>query len=302
MSHSLEAPIGVPARGFAQGTRALVASFRPKQFTKNLLTFAGTIFAAEATTLAAWSHALLAFGAYCAASSAAYLLNDLHDLESDRLHPVKRFRPLASGRLRVSVARFAIPVLMAAALATAALLGRGSLAWLVVFLVVQAAYTLRLKRVPLVDVLLIAALFEIRAVAGAEAIGVRSSGWLIACTPLLASVLGLGKRRAELDLVRGGATPGRSVLRWYSRRRLDALLALCVGAALAAYAAYTVLGPTPWLATTLPFPFVGVARYLTLLYRRGAGEEPENMLLSDPLLLTSTATWAVLCAIVLATT
>jgi 4-hydroxybenzoate polyprenyltransferase len=299
LSQSLDAPVDVPARGVVQGARALAVSVRPKQFTKNMLTLAGVVFAAKATSLDAWLHALLAFGVYCSASSAAYLLNDVHDLASDRLHPVKRLRPFASGRLPLTAARWAIPALVAAALGGAALLGPRSLGWLGLFLVIQAAYTLRLKRVPLLDVALIASLFEIRAVAGAEAIGVPSSGWLLACTPLLASLLAFGKRRAELELVREGSTPGRSVLGWYSRRRLDFLLAVSGIAAVCAYTAYALLGPTPWLATTLPFVLVGVARYFTLLYRHGAGEEPENMVLTDPVLLTSTALWAILCAVVL---
>jgi decaprenyl-phosphate phosphoribosyltransferase len=301
LSHSLDAPIDVPARGVVQGARALAAAVRPKQFTKNLLTLAGIVFAAKVTSLDAWSHALLAFGVYCAASSAAYLLNDIHDLASDRLHPVKRLRPLASGRLPLAAARWAIPVFVAAALGGSAFLGHRSLGWLVLFLVVQAAYTLWLKRVPLLDVALIASLFEIRAVAGAEAIGVPSSGWLLACTPLLASLLAFGKRRAELELVRGGSTPGRTVLRWYSRRRVDLLLVVSGVSAVSAYTAYALAGPTPWLATTLPFVLVGVARYFTLLYRHGAGEEPENMVLTDSVLMTSTALWAILCAVVLAT-
>jgi 4-hydroxybenzoate polyprenyltransferase len=298
LSHSLDASIDAPARGVVR-LCALAVAVRPKQFTKNLLTLAGIVFAAKAGSLDAWLSALLAFGAYCAASSAAYLLNDIHDLASDRLHPVKRLRPLASGRLPLSAARWATPILVAAAVGSSALLGRRSLGLLVLFLIVQAAYTLRLKRVPLLDVASIAFLFEIRAVAGAEAVGVRSSGWLLACTPLLASLLAFGKRRAELELVRDGITPGRSVLGWYSRRRLDLLLVVSGVSAVVAYTAYALLGPTPWLATTLPLVLVGVARYFTLLYRHGAGEEPENMVLTDPVLLTSTALWAILCAVVL---
>jgi 4-hydroxybenzoate polyprenyltransferase len=287
------------APGHSSGLRLLLIAFRPRQYTKNLLTLAGTIFAGDTWQLHVWPRALLVLLVYCAASSAAYIFNDLLDLAADRLHPVKRHRPIASGSLAIVTARSASISLAAVALAGAAALGARSLLYLVAFLAIQVGYSWRLKRVPLLDIALIAALFEIRAVAGAEAIHVPISGWLVACTPLLAAFLALGKRRAELKLVQGGTAPGRGVLRWYSAKLLDRLLRIAAAAAALAYGAYAVAGPSTWLVATVPLVLIGLGRYLVLLYRRGEGEEPENMLLTDPLLLATVAMWAVACAALL---
>jgi 4-hydroxybenzoate polyprenyltransferase len=283
------------------GTRlgALFLAARPRQYTKNLITFAVVIFSAHASNLESWLLGLGTFAAFCFASSAAYLFNDLRDTAADRLHPVKRHRPIADGRLPVGLARGATVALAALGLAIGVPLGRGVVVCVALFLLGQIAYSLGLKRVPLVDVALIAALFETRAVAGAQALHVPSSGWLLACTPLIAVVVALGKRRAELELVREGATPGRDVLRWYTRARLDVLVGLGSVAAVGSYTAYAVAGPSPWLLVTLPFVVVGVGRYLVMLYGRQGGEEPENMLLTDRVLLGAVLLWATTSAVVL---
>lgn len=276
-----------------------VSMLRPRQYTKNLLALAGLVFAGKAAEIHVWPRAALVFLVYCAASSAGYIYNDLRDLADDRLHPVKRHRALASKRVSIGAAFAAAGALVACALAGAAVLGTTSFACVVGFLAIQAAYSWRLKRVPFLDIALIAALFELRAIAGAEAIDVRISGWLLACTPLLAGFLALGKRRAELRLVRDGSVPGRAVLRSYSVPLLDRALVLAAGASAVAYAAYAVVGPTPRLVATVPLVLLGLARYLVLLYRRGHGEEPESTLLSDPLLLATVAVWAFACAALL---
>ena len=181
--------------------RAAFVALRPRQWLKNLLLFAGIIFAAELGDRTRWLEAVAAFVAYCAASSAAYLVNDLRDIEADRQHPIKRRRPIARGELRPRAAVVLAVALGLGSLATVAVLGPLSVACLLAFAALQAAYTLRLKHVVLVDVLVIAALFVIRASAGAIAVDVRISPWLFVCTALLALFLALGKRRAELVLV-----------------------------------------------------------------------------------------------------
>jgi 4-hydroxybenzoate polyprenyltransferase len=299
VTDSLDVPVELTLAGRTRGLRPLLVALRPRQYTKNLLTLAGIIFAGEASHLDVWPRAALVFFVYCAASSAAYIVNDLLDLTTDRLHPVKRHRPLAAGNLAPVTARIAAIALAGVGLVGAAALGARSLSYLVLFLVIQAVYSWRLKRIPLLDIVLIAALFEIRAFAGAEAIHVPISGWLVACTPLLAAFLALGKRRAELRLVTNGAGSGRDVLRWYSAQLLDRLLAAAAVAAVLAYGAYAVAGPSLWLVATLPLVLAGLSRYLFLLYRREEGEEPENTLLSDPILLATVAIWAAACAALL---
>ncbi len=283
-------------------TRAALASLRPRQWSKNLLLFAGLIFAAKLGDGGRWAEAVAIFVAYCAASSASYLVNDVRDAEGDRLHPVKRNRPVARGELPTRRALVLALVLAAFAVAVAAALGFASLLFLLAFLALQVAYSLGLKHVVLVDVAVIAGLFVVRAAAGAAAVDVRISSWLLACTALLALFLGLAKRRGELVLVHADATPGRPVLDRYSLRLVDRLLAVVTTATVVVYAAYTVTTHTAWLALTIPFVVFGLARYLALVHRHELGEEPENVLLKDRPVLACIALWVAASALILALT
>ncbi len=168
------------------------------------------------------------------------------------------------------------------------------------FAALQAAYTVRLKHVVLIDVLVIAALFVVRAAAGAVAVQVKISPWLLVCTALLALFLALGKRRAELVLVGADRTPGRPVLEGYSLALVDQLLAAVAGATIVAYSLYSVTARESYaLVATVPFVVFGLFRYLQLLHRHDAGEEPENVLLGDVPILVTVAVWAVACAAIL---
>jgi 4-hydroxybenzoate polyprenyltransferase len=283
--------------------RAALAALRPRQWSKNLLLFAGLIFAAKIGDATRWGEAVAAFAAYCAASSAAYLANDVRDAADDREHPIKRLRPVASGELPARAALSLAVVLAAAALAATALLGPWSAALMGGFLVLQAAYTRGLKRVVLVDVLAIAGLFVLRAAAGAEAVDVRISPWLLICTGLLALFLALGKRRAELMLVGAEETPGRAVLEGYSLALVDQLVTVVAASTVIAYSLYTFTArDSNTMMVTVPFVVYGVFRYLLLLHRHGLGEEPENVLLTDAPLLLTIAAWATTCAVILAVT
>jgi len=193
-------------------------------------------------------------------------------------------------------------VLALVALAIAAVLGYASLLFIVGFLALQLAYSLGLKRVVLVDVALIAALFVVRAAAGAAAVDVRISGWLLVCTALLALFLGLAKRRGELVLVHADETPGRPVLDGYSVSLVDRLLNAVAVATVIAYAVYAVTAHSAWMAVTVPFVVAGLARYLVLVHRHELGEEPENVLLADKPILVCVALWAATSAAVLALT
>ena len=306
--------------------RAALAAMRPRQWTKNLLLFAGLLFAAQLGDATRWAEATAAFLAYCAASSAAYLANDVRDAADDRAHPVKRLRPVASGELPVRVALVLAAVLAVAAVAITAVLGPWSLAFMAGFLALQAAYTGGLKHVVLVDVLAISGLFVIRAGAGAQAVDVRISPWLLICTGLLALFLALGKRRAELVLVGAtagsvagrpgdarpshwgavgapGETPGRAVLEGYSLTLVDQLVTIVAASTVIAYSLYTFTArDSNAMMVTIPFVVYGIFRYLLLLHRHGAGEEPENVLLRDVPLLATIVAWAATCAVILAVT
>jgi len=272
-------------------------ALRVRQWTKNLLLFGGLLFAAKLGDATRWGEAWLAFAAYCAASSAAYLVNDVRDAQHDRLHPTKRHRPVASGRLPASWALGFAAALAAVALAASALLGLDSLSFLTVFLVVQLTYSIRLKQIAGLDVLAIAALFTIRSAAGAEAVEVRVSPWLLACTALLALFLALAKRRGELELSEAAR---RAVLARYSVRALDRLLAAVALSTVGAYSAYTVgARDSLEMALTIPFVAAAIGRYLVLVHRHGLGEEPEEILLTDWPIRLAVAGWALTAGLVL---
>ena len=298
MAEPLTAPVGLSRTPARPRSSALVAALRPRQWTKNLLLFAGILFAAELGDGHRWAQAIVAFVAYCAASSAAYLVNDVRDAASDRLHPVKRMRPVAAGRLPAGAALLTAAALATAALGLTAVLGAGSLGCMVAFLALQGAYSLWLKSVELLDVLAIAALFVLRAAAGAIAVDVRISPWLLVCTFLLALFLALAKRRAELRL---GEVQTRPALAGYSAAVLDRLLAAVAAVTVVAYGAYTVSAyDSLLLVATVPLVAFGLARYLRLLRTRGLGEEPEAVLVTDLPILVTVAVWAAACAVAVA--
>jgi 4-hydroxybenzoate polyprenyltransferase len=279
---------------------AVLAALRPQQWTKNLLVFAGIVFAAKLGDPSRWVEATACFAAYCAASSAAYLVNDVRDREADRAHPVKRFRPIASGELSPRAAYRVAFVLFAVALAIAVVLGLSSLGLLALFVAAQLAYTLGLKHLVLVDVLLIAGLFVVRAAAGAAAVDVMISPWLLLCTGLLALFLALGKRRAELALVELRQTTGRKVLDGYSLVSIDQFITIVAAATIVAYALYTFTArDSSTLMITIPYVVFGVFRYILLLHRQSGVEEPDQLLVTDLPILGAVSAWVLTCAAVL---
>jgi 4-hydroxybenzoate polyprenyltransferase len=293
--------VGLPARRSLPA--AVLASLRPRQWTKNLLLFAGIIFAAKLDDASRWGEAFAAFAAYCAASSASYLVNDVRDAPHDRLHPVKRARPIARGELSPRVAELMAALLILGAVLLVAPLGIASILLLCTFFALQAAYTLSLKHVVLLDVMTIGGLFVVRAAAGAAAVEVRISPWLLLCTALLALFLALAKRRAELVLVGAEETPGRPVLEGYSLAFVDQLVSIVAASTVIAYCLYTFTArDSKAMMATIPFVLYGVFRYLLLLHRRDLGEEPENVLLTDVPLLLTLAAWAATSAVILALT
>jgi 4-hydroxybenzoate polyprenyltransferase len=283
--------------------RAALVALRPRQWSKNLLVFAGLVFAAKLGDASRWLEALAAFGAYCAISSAAYLVNDVRDREDDRLHPVKRARPIARGELSPRVALALAAGLAAFSVGLAGALGLVSVELLLAFAAMQAGYTLSLKHLVLLDVLAIGALFVIRAAAGAAAVDVRISPWLLLCTALLALFLALAKRRGELVLVGARRAPGRPVLEGYSLELIDQLVAIVASSTVLAYSVYTLTArDSKALLATVPFVIFGVFRYLLLVHRDDIGEEPEQVLLTDVPIILAVAGWIVTAAAILALT
>jgi 4-hydroxybenzoate polyprenyltransferase len=278
--------------------RNLLVTLRPGQWTKNLLVFAALIFAERLFDPGAVTAALAAFAIFCVLSGVVYLINDVADRQTDRQHPLKRSRPVASGALPVRTALGA-----AAALGTGALAAAFALRWQ--FGVVAAAYLLLLgsysalfKHVVIIDVLTISVGFLLRAVAGAVAIDVVISHWLFVCTILLALFIALAKRRHELVLLADGAIEHRRILGEYSPYLLDQMIGVVTASTVIAYIFYTVSPETTakfgteWLGLTIPFPLYGIFRYLYLVHRREGGGSPAEMLITDRPLLACVTLWA----------
>jgi 4-hydroxybenzoate polyprenyltransferase len=286
-----------------QTTIMLVMALRPRQWLKNGLLFVPLAFTLNLHHVDLVARTLGAFMCFCALSSAGYLLNDVKDVESDRAHPAKRSRPIASGRLSV-------PVALAAALALA-LAGLGGCFWLspqfggtgVAYLGMTTVYTLWMKHQVLLDVFGIAAGFVIRAAAGAVAIGVPISPWLYSATMLGALLIALGKRRADLQTLGASAARHRRNLEAYTVELVDQLIAIISGTALMTYALYTFsaenLPRDHSMMLTIPVVLYGLFRYLYLLHVRGGGGAPDELLLRDTPLLASIGVWAALAVAVL---
>jgi len=287
-------------------SRALLVSLRPHQWTKNLVVLAALVFSKHLFDPDAALRAAAALAAFCGLSGAVYVINDLADAERDRLHPLKRERPIASGALGIAPARAFAGLLLIGGLAVAWRLGGGFLLCVLGYLVLNLAYTFGLKDVVILDVLAIAIGFVFRAVSGALAIRVVFSDWLLVCTILLALFLALAKRRHELVML-GDAAGHRRALAEYSPYLLDQMIAVVTASCLTAYAFYT-LAPetiekyrTDRLAFTIPFVIYGIFRYLYLVHRKEQGGSPSDVLLADRPLLLAVAAWAVAVVVIVYT-
>ena len=293
------------------GLRRLVQACRPRQWTKNLLVYMALFF----TVNEAWSLAdagqvaaligktTLAFVLFSAISAACYLVNDVADARRDRLHPVKRLRPIASGALSRRRALAAACGLAAAGVAFSFLLEPlfGGVA--AAYLAATTAYTFVLKRIVVLDVFAIAAGFVLRAVAGAIVIQVPISPWLYICTGLGALFIALAKRRSEVTAAPEGAAARRSTLDWYQRGFLDQLIALAAASLVVVYSLYTFtaqnLPVNNSMMITIPFVVYGVSRYVYLMHAKNAGERPEEVLTTDVPLIVAVVSWLAVASAVL---
>jgi 4-hydroxybenzoate polyprenyltransferase len=275
---------------------ALLASLRPRQWIKNLFVFAGVIFSQQMLTPLLWT-AVAAFAIFCGLSGAMYLFNDVADAARDRLHPTKRFRPIASGRLSRRTASVAGALLLAGSLAAAFRINVPFGLVALAYGVLLTAYSVWFKHLVILDVLTVAAGFVLRAVAGAVAVDVEISGWLLICTILLALFLALGKRRHEYRSLARDASLHRPILAEYSEGFLDQMISVVTASTVTAYALYTMSPETVakfhtrLLPLTLPFVLYGIFRYLYLLYRRDLGGSPSDLVVGDRALLLDALLW-----------
>jgi 4-hydroxybenzoate polyprenyltransferase len=284
----------------------LVKTMRPKQWTKNAFVFAGIFFDGRVFEIASMLRVIGAFGIFCLLSSAVYLINDLADIEKDRLHPVKRRRPLASGALKPTVAVVAAVLFIGTCIPAAFVLDWRFGLITVMYAGLMILYSFRLKHVVIIDVMTVAAGFVLRVSAGTAVISAtRFSPWLYVCTTLLALFIAISKRRHEFHLLAESANAHRSSLQEYNVPFLDDITSLVTSTALAAYSFYTFSAPNlpkdHSMMLTIPFVLYGILRYLYLVRVRNMGGTPEEIVLSDKPLMLSIALWALVAGIVLYT-
>jgi 4-hydroxybenzoate polyprenyltransferase len=285
--------------------KGIILSLRPEQWLKNGFVLAPIVFSGLVGDANAWLRTILAVAAFCAASSAVYLVNDVIDREADRAHPIKKGRPIASGEVSVGTALVVAVVLVAAAVAISIWLGGWFPAVLIAYVVLVLLYSAVLKRAVFLDVLVVAAGFVLRVVGGAVAIDVPVSRWILVVAYLLALYLALGKRRSELVLLGAEAGNHRAVLGHYTLPMVDQAISVVLGATVLAYALYTVAPDTvakvgsEGLLATVPIVLYGLFRYLYLLHRHELGGSPTRALLTDRPLLVCVVIWLAVAALVI---
>jgi len=273
--------------------KGLIISMRPWQWYKNLILFAGIVFSMNLMDLELWFTAISAFVLFCILSGSEYIINDIIDLKKDRVHPVKRNRPIASGELKIPPALLFAVLLIVCAGVGSWLINIRFFAVSIIYFFLIILYSLIFKYIIVVDVLIVSISFVIRAVAGCVAIDVFISPWLIICTFLLALFLALGKRQHELMLLGDEAKNHRKILGGYTTRMLDQMVSITTGALITSYSMYTFLVNDYYMMFTIPFVVYGIFRYLFLIHVRNVGGEPE-MLFKDKGMLVCMLLWGVL--------
>jgi 4-hydroxybenzoate polyprenyltransferase len=283
-------------------THALAKSLRPHQWIKNTLVFGGLVFSHSLFEIGPLLLSIQAFLLFCFAASSVYLFNDLNDLEEDRLHPKKKLRPLAAGLVSASLVRSTMLFLASLSLFGSFLISVPFGCVVACYLVMNIAYSLKLKHVVIVDVMIIAVGFVLRAVAGAIAIGAEPSPWLVLCTMTLALLVGFGKRRNELAVLKGDAANHRACLDGYSPQFLDLMMTISGASAFVTYTLYTMAEETAArfgshaLVLTTPFVMYGIFRFLFLIHQKSEGGDPSKMFATDKPMLVNGVLWLATCA------
>lgn len=289
-----------PAQAVRPVWYLLLKTMRPKQWIKNMVVFAGIIFAQKIFADGCLWRTFYALAAFCLLAGSVYIINDIVDIEKDRIHPHKKFRPLASGELK------AFPAAVFAVITTA--LSLGGAFWInknfgvvaLTYFLVTLIYSLALKNIVIVDVLTIAIGFVLRAIAGAVVISVGISPWLLVCTFLLALFLALTKRRHELLFLEDKAQSHRKILDEYQPEMLEQMISVVTSSTVMAYSLYTFTsGHSIYLMGTIPFVIYGIFRYQYLVHSRDIGGSPEIALLRDLPMVINIILWVVSCSVIL---
>jgi 4-hydroxybenzoate polyprenyltransferase len=303
---------GVPILGFLW---SVFRAFRPRQWIKNLVVFAGLVFSGDLTNSVSVNLTIQAFLIFCAASSATYLLNDIFDIERDRLHPFKSKRPIAAGLIPIPVAAIIAIAIIVIIIPISYAISVAFFLAIIGYLLLQVCYSSFIKQIILLDVMAIAAGFVLRIYAGIWAIDAHLNVWFLLTITSFALFIAIGKRRSELTLLQAAAAKHRETLLHYPENLLDILTAMFANSTWLAYALYTFLQPpvfaapklrffleslslpfgeAKYLMATIPVVIYGVMRYLYIIYEKKEGESPERVLLTDRPLLITVVLWLIM--------
>ena len=285
--------------------KSLLKLMRLKQFNKNLFVFAPLVFSKRLFDWHSFFDVFVAFILFCLASSSVYIFNDIKDIESDRQHPQKRFRPLPSGEVSVTVARILSAALGIVCLIFSFLLSLQFGLTVLIYIIINLFYSIALKNIVILDVMVIAAGFVLRVLGGAVIVDIYPSSWLIICTILLSLFMGFSKRRHELALLSEDSALHRKVLEHYSPYFLDQMISVVTAATVMSYMLYTVSDQTVvfvgtrHLIWTVPFVFYGIFRYLYLVHQKEEGSDPAELMIKDRPLLIDILLWAISCILII---
>ncbi|OGO81143.1 MAG: phosphoribose diphosphate--decaprenyl-phosphate phosphoribosyltransferase [Clostridiales bacterium GWC2_40_7] len=277
----------------------VIISMRPRQWTKNGFVFAGLIFSKSFFNVDAILRVILAFFLFSLVSGALYIINDVIDREKDLHHPVKCKRPIASGRIHIAGAMITALLIIVVSLSASFYLDVKLFSILLAYSVLVFAYSIKLKNIVILDVIILSMGFVLRTAGGAVVIGVWISPWLILCTTLLALFLALIKRKNELRVLADGAANHRKILQEYSPELIDRMLSVVTSTTLMSYSLYTFsAGKSSYMMLTIPFVLYGIFRYQYLTSARDMGGSPELVLLQDKPLLIDIVLWAAACVVI----
>jgi 4-hydroxybenzoate polyprenyltransferase len=285
--------------------KGLLKLLRLKQYHKNLFVFAPLIFSRHLFDWFSFVSVSIGFLLFCLASSALYIFNDVMDIESDRQHPQKRLRPLPSGEVSAGSAISASAVLGGVSLLSSFFLGAEFGLTVLIYMIINVCYSIILKHLVILDVMVIAAGFVLRVLAGAVIVNVHPSEWLIICTTLLSLFLGFSKRRHELVILGDDSVLHRKVLEHYSPYFLDQMISVVTAATIMSYLLYTVSDRTVaffgtrQLIWTVPFVLYGIFRYLYLVHQKEEGSDPAELMLKDRPLSIDVVLWAASCVLII---
>jgi len=278
---------------------------RPQQWIKNLFLFAGLVFSRSFHQFTNIRTEFFAFASFCLLSSGVYIINDIADLKADILHPIKSRRPIAAGRVSRNTAALIAVLLLGVSLLAAYYIGRWFLIAALIYLAMMVIYSLKIKEVIILDVFFVAFGYVLRAVAGALAIRVEISSWLLLCTLLLALFLVISKRRAEIVSLGPDASQHRKILGQYNLGFLDQMIAIVTSACIVSYCFYTLAPETVAkfhtrnLIFTVPFVIYGLFRYLYLTFHGTRTDQPEKVVVTDPPILICLILWIGTCIAIL---